>query len=340
MTDPGLPSTDPAAPVDLLGRPLALRDPASIEHPVLRLVAERAQALKAGRPQPGDGATIALGIEGGGMASAMSCGMAWVLERIGASAAFDSVYGVSSGSIVAAHFAAGQMDGATRVFPAACTREFVNLRRALRGQAVLSLDVLFALVGRNPLEHALDGRRPDLRIIVAGVDDGCLRTLRGFPDRDDLLLAMRAGCAIPVISREVVELHGERLADGGLLESVPLRSPLNEGATHVLALRSRDGRYRKGPRGRGYGLLEDRVINRQPGHVADMIRARPALYDADADLLEQASAGEGDLGGRVLQLAPAPGTPLVKRLQLDRTLVMAAMRAGAQVAADALCQPA
>ena len=340
MTDPGLPSTDPADPVDLVGRRLVLRDPSAIDHPVLRLVAERTVALNAGDPLPEDGATLALAIEGGGMASAMSCGMAWVLDRIGARGAFDSVYGVSSGSIVAAHFAAGQMDGATRVFPAACTREFVNLRRALRGQAILSLDVLFALVGRNPLEHALGAVRPDLRIVVAGVDDGRLRTLRGFADRDDLLLAMRAGCAIPVISREVVVLHGERLADGGLLESVPLHSPLTEGASHLLALRSRDGRYRKGARSRGYGLLEDRVINRQPGRVADMIRARPARYDADAELLERASAGEGDLGERVLQLAPVPGTPLVKRLQLDRNLVMAAMRAGATVAADALCEPA
>jgi len=57
-------------------------------------------------------------------------------------------------------------------------------------------------------------------------------------------------------------------------------------------------------------------------------------------VLAAASAGEGDLAGRVQQLAPEPGTPLVKRLQLDRDRVIAAMRAGARVAADALCEPA
>jgi predicted patatin/cPLA2 family phospholipase len=324
---------------DLLSGPLVLRDPAAAGHPVLRLIVERTRALAAGEPLPGDGATLALGIEGGGMATAMTCGMAWVLERLGATAAFDAVYGVSSGSIIATHFAARQMDGARQVFPAACTREFVDLRRALRGRAVMSLDVLFGLVRRHPIEAALARPRPDLRIIVAGVDDGRLRTLRGFRDLEELVLAMRAGCAIPVIAREVVELRGERLADGGLLESVPMQTPLAEGMTHVLALRSRDGVYRKGARGRAYGLLEDRVINREPGRVPDLIRARPGRYDADADVLARASAGEGQLAGRVLQLAPAPGTPLVKRLQLDRERVLAAMRAGAQVAADALCEP-
>ena len=324
---------------DLVPGPFVLRDPQSLAHPVLRLLAQRTLDLAARDVHADDGAVLALGIEGGGMATAMTCGMAWVLERLGATAAFDRVYGVSSGSIIAAHFAAGEMDGATEIFPDACSREFVDLRRALRGRAVLSLDVLFALVARHPVHDPTGSSRPDLRIVVAGVDDGLLRTLRGFAEPDDLVTAMRAGCAIPVISREVVTLHGERFADGGLLESVPLHTPLAEGATHLLALRSRDATYRKGARGRAYGVLEDRVIRREPGHVPDLIRARPARYDADAALLAQASTGEGPLGERVVQLAPAPGTPLVKRLQVDRERVIAAMRAGARVTFDALCEP-
>lgn len=328
------------APPDLFPGPLVLRDPAAIADPVLRLVAQRTRALAAGEPLPDDGATLALGIEGGGMATAMTCGMAWVLERLGATAAFDAVYGVSSGSIIATHLAAGEMTGATQVFPAACTREFIDPWRALRGRPALSLDVLFELIRHHPVERSLERERPDLRIVVAGVDDGRLRTLRGFSGLEDLILAMRAGCAIPVISREVVERRGERLADGGLLESVPVRTPLAEGATHILALRSRDAGYRKGARNRLYGLVEDRVINREPGMVPAMIRERPVRYDADAALLERASAGEGELAGSVQQLAPAPGTPLVKRLQLDRERVIGAMRAGARVAAGALCEPA
>ncbi len=316
--------------------PFELRAPADIEQPLLRLVAQRALA----RGRTDDGLKLALGIEGGGLATSMCAGMAWGLQQLGAVASFDAIYGVSSGGLIAAYAAAGRMDQAIELLPKTCTRDFVDLRRALTGRPVLSLDHLFRLVRAHPLGDGLIGGHPDLRIIVAGVDDGRRRTLRGFADMDELLLALRAGCAIPVISRETVEMNGDRLADGGLIESVPVGTPLAEGATHVLALRSRDASYRKGRRGRLYGTAEDLVINRLPGKVPEMIRERPARYDADADDLAAAQAGAGPLAGRVLQMSPAAGTPLVGRLETDAVKVRDAIRAGAAVVLDALARPA
>ena len=313
--------------------PFTVRDPAEIEQPVLRLLAER---IRAGGRQPGDDTRLALGIEGGGLATSMCAGMAWALEQLGATDAFDAIYGVSSGGLIAAYATARRMEAAIDLLPQTCTREFVDVRRIVGPRPVLSLDHLFTLVRNHPLGDELLSGEPDLRLVAAGVDDGRLHTLRGFADSEELLLALRACCAIPVISRETVALRGHELSDGGLVESVPFHTPLREGMTHVLALRSRDAGYRKGRRGRLYGVAEDRVINRLPGRLADMIRARPALYDAHADELAAAAAGEGPLAGRVMQLAPAPGTPLVGRLETDPAKVHAAMRAGARVVLDAL----
>ena len=61
--------------------PFTVRDPAEIEQPVLRLLAER---IRAGGRQPGDDTRLALGIEGGGLATSMCAGMAWALEQLGA----------------------------------------------------------------------------------------------------------------------------------------------------------------------------------------------------------------------------------------------------------------
>lgn len=328
-----------AAPESLL--PGALWEPRAsqdVESPVLRALLERAARHPHRAPQEGwgDGRTIALGIEGGGLATSMCAGMAWALERLGLVHAFDRVYGVSSGGLIAAYAAAGRMSAAVELLPRTCSREFVDLRRALRRRPVLSLDHLFGLVDEHPLGDAPPTAPPDLRLLVAGVDDGRLHTLRGFSGLDELRLALRACCAIPVISRETVMLRGHELADGGLIESVPFRTPLAEGATHVLALRSRDLAYRKGPRGRLYGVAEDRVINRLPGRVPELIRARPARYDADADELARAELGEGPLGHNVMPLAPPAGTPLVGRLETDAEKARAAMRAGARVALEAL----
>ena len=81
VSSPRMMAVTPArdAPPDLFDGPLVLRDPGAIADPVLRIIAERTRALAAGMPLPADGATLALGVEGGGMATAMTCGMAWVL---------------------------------------------------------------------------------------------------------------------------------------------------------------------------------------------------------------------------------------------------------------------
>ncbi len=301
-------------------------------HPVLRLLANRARS-----GSRADGAHIAIGIEGGGLAVSMAAGMASALERHGLTARADLVYGTSSGSLVAAYAAAGRMDEAGMVLEQACTREFIDYRRIARGRAVVSLDHLMTLVRARPPQPR-DPGGPDFRALVVGVHDGRLRTLRGFADLDDTLAAVRASMTIPFFAGTTARYRGELVSDGGLIESIPVATPLAEGATHVLALRSRDATYRKGARGRLYGLAEDRVVNRLPGRVPDLIRARPGLYDAEADALAAACAGDGPFAGRAEQLAPTPGTPLVRRLEIDRARVDAAIAAGRRVVEQALAQ--
>lgn len=294
----------------------------------LRLLAARA------RGGGEDGARIALGVEGGGVAVAMAAGMASGLERAGLTAGLDAVYGTSSGALVAAYAAAGRMDEALEILEASCTRAFIDLRRIGR-RPVVALDHLMELIAARP-PHGATGDAPGLRVLVAGAHDGVLRTLGPFGDEAELLEGVRASMAIPFWSGPPVFVDGEMVADGGLIESIPVATPLAEGATHVLALRSRDAGYRKGRRGRLRGLAEDRVLNRLPGRVPDLARARPARYDAEAHALAEAGAGRGPWAGRVLQLAPPAGTPLVGRLEVDLAKVRAAVAAGRAVVDRAL----
>jgi predicted patatin/cPLA2 family phospholipase len=295
----------------------------------LRLLAERVRG-----GARADGARIALGVEGGGLAVSMAAGMALALERAGLTRALDVVYGTSSGSLVAAYAAAGRMADAIEILDATCTRAFVDWRRLGRAP-VVSLDHLMGLVRqRPPLGPAGPGM--PLRVLVVGVHDGALRTLGPFSDADALLAGVRASMAIPFWSGPPVQVAGEQVADGGLIESIPVATPLREGATHVLALRSRDADYRKGARGPLRALAEDRVVNRLPGRVPELVRARPACYDAEAEALQRAARGAGPWAGRVQQLAPVIGTPLVGRLQIDRARVRAAVAAGREVVERAL----
>jgi predicted acylesterase/phospholipase RssA len=298
-------------------------------HAPLRLLAARARS-----GTRADGARIALGVEGGGLAVSMAAGMALALERAGLTSMADAVYGTSSGSLVAAYAAAGRMDDALEILEATCTRAFVDWRRLGRAP-VVSLDHLMGLVrARPPLGAA--GGEPGLRVLVAGVHDGALRSLGPFAEDEALYEGVRASMAIPFWSGPPVRAGGLEVADGGLIESIPAATPLREGHTHVLALRSRDAAYRKGARGRLRGLAEDRVVGRLPGRVPDLVRARPSRYDAEAGALAAAGTGRGPWAGRVQQLAPPAGTPLVGRLETDREKVRSAIAAGREVVERAL----
>lgn len=302
-------------------------DTLATSDPVLRALLARA------RGEPGTG-SVALGIEGGGLAVSMCAGMALALERLGLTAGLDAIYGASSGSLVAAYAAAGRMEEGVEVLVATCSREFVSFGRIGR-RAVVDVEHLLDLVrDRPPLPR--EGRRPDLRMLAVGVHDGRLRTLRGFSSVEETVAGVRAAMAIPFWSGPAVRYGDELLSDGGLVESIPVATPLAEGHEHVLALRSRDAGYRKGRRGRVYGLAEDLVSRTLPGRVPQLIRERPARYDAQAEELARAAGGAGTLAGRVTQLAPPAGTPLVGRLDVDRRRVRAAIAAGERVVREAL----
>lgn len=305
-----------------------IREPEQLAPPLAALV-RRAQT-----GTRDDGERIALGIEGGGLAVSMACGMALALERLGLTRWIDAVYGTSSGALMAAYVAAGSAAQAARTLEHVCTREFVSFARIGRAP-VVSMDHLLAVVRRSP--PALDHRqRPELRVLAARVSDGRLCTLGPLTGTEDALDAVRASMAIPVWSGPAVAYRGEVYSDGGLIESIPVETPLSEGATLVIALRSRDAAYRKGRRGRIYRAAEDAVAARLPGELRRLIRERPARYDAEADALAQAAAGEGRLAARATQLAPPAGTQLVGRLQIDRARVRAAVLAGERAALAAL----
>jgi predicted patatin/cPLA2 family phospholipase len=306
----------------------ALRDPGTLPGPLAALV-RRAHA-----GSRDDGEHIALGIEGGGLAVAMACGIALGLERLGLTRWLDVVYGTSSGSLMAAYVAAGQTDRARALLESVCTREFVSFARVGRAP-VVSLDHLMGRVRADPPVVGRSGD-PEVRVLAVRVADGALCTFGPLSELEDAFAAVRASMAIPVWSGPAVRYRGEVYSDGGLIESIPVATPLAEGATQVIALRSRDAAYRKGRSGRFYRSAEGVITRRLPGELRRLVAERPARYDNEAGNLAAATAGSGPLAGRAVQLAPPVGTPLVGRLDVDRGRVRAAVEAGERVALDAL----
>jgi len=305
---------------------------AAADHPLYGVLLERATA--GSRPgERADRHVVALVVEGGGMRGAVSAGMALVLEAAGLMSAVDRVYGCSSGALTGCFAAAGQASVWATSFEECASRSFIDRRRALRGRPVLDLDYLFdeVITQREPLSEAGFADGPEFRAVAVSATRGELCVLRDFESAADVLAAVRASCSIPVLAGPPPTYRGEPMVDGGLLESIPYRTALAEGATHVLVLRSRAA----GDRSSHEGRLAEPMVGRSHPALVPLLHSCGGRYNADAAELERLDR-RPPLLPLVRQVAVPAGSRLVPRLSTDRGRIADSIRLGALAMASAL----
>ena len=262
------------------------------------------------------------------MRGAIPAGMCLALERAGLIGAFDRIYGCSSGALAGCYAAAGQAAVWAESFEDAACRAFIDPRRALRRRPVLDFDFLFDVVirARRPLSAAGLAQGPELRAVAVAADAGELRVLAGFEDPDDALAAVRASCTIPVLAGPPLAYRGERLVDGGLIETIPYRAALRDGATHVLVLRSRAAAWRT----REHRTAGERLVACAHPELAPLLRERHRRYNAAAAWLANGSPAA------VTQVAAPAGARLVARFSTDAARIADAVALGAAQMTQAL----
>jgi len=304
---------------------------AAADHPLYGVLLERAAA--GSRPgERADRHVVALVVEGGGMRGAVSAGMCLVLEAAGLMPSFDRVYGCSSGALTGCFAAAGQASVWATSFEDCANRAFIDRRRALRARPVLDLDYLFDdVVTRRPLSADGLAEGPEFRAVAVSARRAELCVLRDFEGPADVLAAVRASCAIPVLTGAPPTYRGEPMVDGGLLESIPYRTALREGATHVLVLRSRAAADRSNREGR----LAEPMVSRSHPALVPLLHSCGERYNADALELERLDR-RPPLLPLVRQVAVPAGSRLVPRLSTNRARIADSIRLGAHAMASAL----
>jgi len=329
-------------------------------HEVLRVLGERARAGSL----PGerrDRFRVALAIEGGGMRGTISAGMALALDELGLVSAFDAVYGASAGAITGA-WLLSRPQGLLGWTEPAYARAFIRRSALLRGRPVADIRALieelyqttfpmdFAAVLASPVEFH------PLATDAATGQSTDLRPLCGTPA--DLRLALRASAALPLLAGPPVQFDGRRFYDAGLSESVPYRTALAQGATHVLVLRSRRGPIAVPEDGRvparSARVIARTALRRETPALRAVFLGRDARLAADdRRLAEYQSApppeppatpqppapqpavppatsvtpGSG-ASAAVFSIRPPAGSPAVSRLATDGRLLRAAFESG------------
>jgi predicted patatin/cPLA2 family phospholipase len=330
-------------------------------HEVLRVIDERVRS--GSRPgNRSDGLRVALSIEGGGMRGTVSGGMALALHERGLMSAFDAVYGASAGALTGAWLLSSEPERLRGWADPDYARTLIRWSALLRGRPVVDVRTLvevtyqsrfpmdFASVLASPVEYhplatdAATGESTDLRPLIA--------------NPAELRLALRASASLPFLAGPSVRLRDRRFYDAGVAESIPLRTPLAQGATHVLVLRSR-----RPPAAVNTAAVNTAAVNIAAGAVAAapaagsraprpprsiLFLTRTTLRKESAELrtalltrsprtaADVARILELEVAGQTLMVFPPESVPPVSRLTTDGPLLAAALESG-RTAMHAIC---
>lgn len=273
-----------------------------------------ARAARRSRPPHGDGASIALCVEGGAMRGVVSAGMVSALEERGMTGAFDAVYGSSAGAINAAYFLAGQARmGTTIYYEDINNRRFIDFGRSVRGLPVVDLAFLVdeVAVRTKPLDCQRVIASPSrLTVMATDVEAACRAPLRDFTDGPSLLGALRAGATMPVLAGAPVRWRDRDYLDASLTEPIPVPLAEADGHTHLLVLLTRPSEMPKQLSALDRWFVLPRLQRLSP-RLADLYRGRGGPYGA---LLADIAAGRGP-GGTARVLGVRPDGPAVSKLE-------------------------
>lgn len=256
----------------------------------------RARLSRGSRAPHGDGASIALAVEGGAMRGVVSAGMVWALEDLGYSHAFDAVYGSSAGAINSAYFLAGQAAlGTTIYYEDINNRSFIDLGRPLRGLPIVDLGFLLDDVACNrkrlDVERVLQSRTP-LSILATDIDTQQSVAFGAFTDARHLLDSLRAGATMPIVAGGPFLHEGRHFLDASLSEPIPLPTAEAGGHTHVVVLLTRSGAMHERPSAFDRYFVGPRLRRISPA-LADTYLTRAEPYSA---LLRAIEGGRGVTG--------------------------------------------
>lgn len=261
------------------------------------------------------------------MRGVVSAGMVAALEHLGLTHAFDAVYGSSAGAINGAYFLAGQAGlGSTIYSEDINNRQFIDLRRPLRGRPIVDLGFLLEHVARRlkPLDTSgvLASTSP-LTVIATDVAASSMSALRNFASGDALFAALRAGATMPIVAGPPVSYAGRMYLDASLTQPIPVPVAEADGCTHILALLTRPTAGGPGSSWLDRWYVLPRLKRISPG-LAALYANRRAPYAA---LLQEISAGRGPAGKAVV-LGIRPAGPEVSRLERDASALKAACARG------------
>ena len=167
------------------------------------------------------------------MRAVFSGGVLKGLEKSGLADVFDVVVGVSAGSAVCAYFLSGQSEGASIFYEDLAGKEFINPSRVSK---IMDIDYL-SYVFRNikPLDQKrIRSNRSEFYVTVTDAKTGKGELLNMKDEKIDIIDAVCASSALPVIYNKTITINGRQYCDGAIGNGIPIDFVVEKGCTDIL----------------------------------------------------------------------------------------------------------
>lgn len=296
------------------------RRPEEAVRNILRRKAER----EAGQIAPTSCKTACI-LQGGAMRGVASAGAIIALEQLGFTRAFDAVYGASAGAINGAYFLAGQAAFGTSIYyQDIANRRFINPWRVRK---IVDMDFLFdeIIARRKRLDLVRLRENPTpLRIIATDALTGRETIFSSHDENADLLAALKASAALPILYPHPVRIDDRLYVDGGVANAIPIEPALREGCTDLLVVLTVPKTHRAQPPHVLERTLAARWLRPLSPSLERAFLHRHEAYNRALDL----ALGRHEVSANIVALFLTPRLSL-RRLTTDvRTLKRAAIEMG------------
>ncbi len=178
----------------------------------------------------------ALVILGGGMRGAYGAGVVTALEKAGLNEVFDVVVGVSAGCADAAYFLADQSAlGSTIWYEDLSNRKFINLFRLNK---IMDLDLATYIFEKvKPLNVGkIRSSRSRFYGFVTNAKTGKSEFLNMKDKSINIIDAIIASSAIPVIYNRQIKIKNKIYCDGSISCAIPIEFTIRKGCTDILVI--------------------------------------------------------------------------------------------------------
>lgn len=280
-----------------------------------------------------DDARLALVIEGGSSRGAYSAGMTGAIEQLGILPSFDAVYGSSAGALNGAWMLCGKAESTMHAWwTPEIMRGTIDPKRALRRRPVVDTHYLVHTVYTDIMPMGFEqilASPIEFHPMATDAETGESVDLHPFlRDTSSLQAAFRASTAMPLLTGTPIQIDGRRFVDAGVSEAVPVRTALAQGATHVIALRTRRADERTTPPARIERIVLTRWFARNaPGALQPWMNRMAIRAQEERVLAEHPG---------VLQIRPPVGSGDIGRTEVGGQALRAAVDIGRQAAFTAL----